>query len=119
MVERGYKAISVREDIAVKIQQEAKEEGKVISVYLYELIEGRKSKKRGEEEGGKEGGRILNEAMEELYKEIEELRRELKGGIKGIVISEEEIKKIVKIMEPDLGMYIERGIERGIASLER
>ncbi len=40
MVEKGYKAISVKRDIAVNIQQRAKEEKKSISDFLNGLLNG-------------------------------------------------------------------------------
>lgn len=77
---KKYKGMSIREDVAEKIQKKAKDKGIPISTVLNELLE---EKERGEE--------VTKSDLEKLKKEIsEEIRQVIREEVTAIL---EEAKR--------------------------
>lgn len=93
MVEKGYKAISVKEGIAVNIQQRAKKEGKNITDFLNEL---------------------LNREWITALEEVQEAKKELtKEEIKTIV------DKAIKGLENDINILVRDAVKDAFNEVKR
>lgn len=93
MVEKGYKAISVKKNIAVNIQQRAKKEGKNITDLLNELLN--------------------REGITTTLEEVHEAKKELtKGEIKTI------IDKAIKGLENDISVLVRDAVKDAFAEMK-
>ena len=90
MPSKGYKVLSVKEEVVKKIQDKAKKEEVSISRLLDELLE-------------KGSTDTVNISSKDTVKEI----------------SDKDIKRIAGQMELAIGMYIETGIAKGMKALQR
>ena len=114
---KGYKVLSVKEEVVKRIQDKAKKEEVSISRLLDKLLE------KGSTDTVKTGSKdtVIEAIRATIREELKSSKNAVTISSKDTVtdkeLSDKDIKKIAGQMELAIGMYIETGIAKGIKDL--
>ena len=115
---KGYKVLSVKEGVVVKIQDKAKKEEVSISKLLNKLLESSTSTVKTSSKDT-----VIETIRATIREELKSSKNTVTISSKDTVtdkeLSDKDIKRIAGQMELAIGMYIETGIAKGMKALQR
>ena len=115
---KGYKVLSVKEEVVTKIQDKAKKEEVSISKLLDKLLE----KGSIDTVNTSSNDAVIETIRATIREELKSSKNAVSESSKDTAtdkeLSDKDIKRIAGQMELAIGMYIESGVAKGIKSLQ-
>ena len=114
---KGYKVLSVKEEVVVKIQDRAKKEEVSISKLLDRLLEKGSTDTVNTSSKDTVTETIRATIREELKSSKNAVSESSKDTVTDKELSDKDIKRVATEMLLEIGMHIENGIAKGIKEL--